>query len=59
MAAKEVKTAKLASRGKSSMSRAVGTCTCGGDLVWSMVFSPRGRMMRVCEKCGTALPKAE
>ncbi len=59
MAAKEVKTAKLASRGKSNSSKAAGTCTCGGDLLWSMVFNPRGRMMRVCEKCGTALPKAE
>jgi hypothetical protein len=59
MAAKEIKTAKLASRGKAGSSKAVGTCTCGGDMVWSMVFSPRGRMMRVCEKCGIALPKAE
>ncbi len=59
MAAKEVKTAKLASRGKFSASKAAGTCTCGGDLVWSMVFNPRGRMMRVCEKCGASLPKVE
>lgn len=30
---------------------------CGGEFIWSMVFNPRGRMMRVCQKCGTAIGK--
>jgi hypothetical protein len=55
--AEETKGAKLASRAKGQAARKVGQCTCGGELVWSMVFNPRGRMMRVCEKCGAALPK--
>ncbi len=55
--AEETKGAKLASRNKAQTSKKAGQCTCGGDMFWSMVFNPRGRMMRVCEKCGTALPK--
>jgi hypothetical protein len=50
--------AKLASRSKGQVRKTAGQCTCGGDLIWSMVFNPRGRMMKVCEKCGIALPKA-
>jgi hypothetical protein len=57
MAVKEVKTAKLASRGRSTATRSAGTCACGGDLFWAKVYNPRGRMMRVCEKCGALLPK--
>lgn len=55
--AEETKTAKLASRNKVQAVKKAGQCTCGGDMVWSMVFSPRGRMMKVCEKCGAALAK--
>lgn len=55
--AEEAKTAKLASRNKALTAKKAGHCTCGGDMVWSMVFNPRGRMVRVCEKCGTALAK--
>ncbi len=55
--AEETKTAKLASRSKAQTAKRAGQCTCGGDLIWSMVFNPRGRMMRVCDKCGTALAK--
>ena len=47
--------AKLASRSKGQTRKTAGQCTCGGDLIWSMVFNPRGRMMKVCEKCGTAV----
>jgi hypothetical protein len=55
---KPVKTAKLASRGRAPASRSVGKCTCGGDLIWAKVFTPRGRMMKYCEKCGGMTPKA-
>ncbi len=58
MPPKEVKTAKLASRGKAVASKSAGTCTCGGDLVWAKVFNPRGRMMKYCEKCGGMLAKS-
>jgi len=54
---KTAKTAKLASRGKITAPKTAGTCSCGGSLIWSMVYASRGRMMRVCEKCGTAHPK--
>ncbi len=57
MAVKEVKTAKLAGRGRGAVARSAGTCACGGDLFWAKVYNPRGRMMRVCEKCGALLPK--
>lgn len=50
--------AKLASRTKTQARKTAGQCACGGDLIWSMVFNPRGRMMKVCEKCGAAVPKA-
>ena len=55
--AEETKGAKLASRNKAQTAKKAGQCTCGGGMVWSMVFNPRGRMMKVCEKCGTALAK--
>ena len=55
--AEETKGAKLASRSKVQTAKKAGQCTCGGDMNWSMVFNPRGRMMKVCEKCGTALAK--
>ena len=55
--AEETKGAKLASRNKAQTAKKAGQCTCGGDMIWSMVFNPRGRMMKVCEKCGTALAK--
>lgn len=57
--AKETVAAKLASRGKSAASKSAGQCTCGGELMWAQVYNPRARMMRVCEKCGTAFPKME
>ncbi len=50
--------AKLASRSKGQIRKTAGQCVCGGDLIWSMVFNPRGRMMKVCEKCGIAIPKS-
>lgn len=49
---------KLVGRSKHQSRKTAGQCGCGGDLIWSMVFNPRGRMMKVCEKCGTAVPKA-
>lgn len=57
--AKEAVAAKLASRGKSTAPKGAGQCTCGGELMWAQVYNPRARMMRVCEKCGTALPKVD
>ena len=30
----------------------IGTCQCGGELIWAQVVLTRPRMMKVCEKCG-------
>ena len=32
--------------------QSVGTCQCGGELIWAQVVMTRPRMMKVCEKCG-------
>lgn len=55
--AKENSTAKLASRNRVNLPKSVGNCLCGGDLVWSRVYNPKARMMKVCGKCGTMYPK--
>jgi len=47
----ESKVQKVARQGAARKS--VGTCQCGGELIWSQVILSRPRMMKVCEKCGT------
>jgi hypothetical protein len=47
----ESKVQKVARQGAARKS--VGTCQCGGELVWAQVILTRPRMMKVCEKCGT------
>ncbi len=37
----------------------VGTCACGGELVWAQVIQRRPRMRKVCERCGTVAPTSE
>ncbi len=37
---------------QSAARQSIGTCQCGGELIWAQVFMPRPRMMKVCEKCG-------
>ena len=32
--------------------QSIGTCQCGGELIWAQVVMTRPRMMKVCEKCG-------
>jgi len=32
--------------------KSIGTCKCGGELIWARVMIGRGRMMKVCEQCG-------
>jgi hypothetical protein len=46
----ESKVQKVARQGAARQS--IGTCQCGGELIWAQVFMPRPRMMKVCEKCG-------
>jgi len=55
--AKETVMAKLASRGKAQVKQNNGTCSCGGELVWSRVHAPRARMMKLCEQCGSLYPR--
>jgi hypothetical protein len=35
-----------------AMRQSIGTCKCGGELIWARVILNRPRMMKVCEKCG-------
>ena len=44
----ESKVQKVARRGATRTS--IGTCPCGGELIWAQVVLPRPRMMKVCEK---------
>ncbi len=37
----------------------VGTCTCGGDLVWAQVIQRRPRMRKVCSRCGAIAASPE
>ena len=46
----ESKVQKVARQGAARKS--VGTCQCGGELIWAQVVMTRPRMMKVCEKCG-------
>ncbi len=46
----ESKVQKVARQGAARKS--IGTCQCGGELIWAQVVLTRARMMRVCEKCG-------
>jgi hypothetical protein len=46
----ESKVQKVARQG--AVRKSVGTCQCGGELVWAQVILSRPRMMKVCEKCG-------
>lgn len=57
MAKERTAGAKLASRGKVAAPKSAGSCSCGGELIWTRVYTPRARMMKVCEKCGAELPK--
>jgi hypothetical protein len=47
----ESKVQKVARQGAARKS--VGTCQCGGELIWAQVIMTRPRMMKVCEKCGS------
>ena len=53
----ESKVQKVARQGAARKS--VGTCQCGGELVWAQVVMTRPRMMKVCEKCGSMQEKQE
>jgi len=48
----ESKVQKVARQGAARKS--IGTCKCGGELVWARVVFRRPRMLKVCEKCGAA-----
>ncbi len=37
----------------------LGTCACGGDLVWARVILRRPRMRKVCGRCGAVAPTPE
>jgi hypothetical protein len=47
----ESKVQKVARHTK--MRQSIGTCACGGELIWAQVVMSRPRMMKVCEKCGS------
>ena len=51
----ESKVQKVARRGATRTS--IGTCPCGGELIWAQVVLPRPRMMKVCEKCAAIQPR--
>jgi hypothetical protein len=51
----ESKVQKVARQGAARKS--IGTCQCGGELIWAQVILTRPRMMKVCEKCGSAQEK--
>ncbi len=38
---------------QAAIRQSIGTCACGGELIWARVILTRPRMMKVCEKCGT------
>jgi hypothetical protein len=40
-----------------AMRQSIGTCKCGGELIWARVILNRPRMMKVCEKCGALCMK--
>jgi hypothetical protein len=48
--ADESKVQKVARQ--AAMRQSIGTCKCGGELIWARVVRSRLRMMKVCEKCG-------
>jgi hypothetical protein len=48
--ANESKVQKVARQ--AAMRQSIGTCKCGGELIWARVILNRPRMMKVCEKCG-------
>lgn len=37
---------------QAAMRQSIGTCKCGGELIWARVILNRPRMMKVCEECG-------
>ena len=53
----ESKVQKVARQGAARKS--IGTCQCGGELIWAQVIMSRPRMMKVCEKCGTFHEKVQ
>ena len=46
----ESKVQKVARQG--AVRKSVGTCQCGGELIWAQVMMTRPRMLKVCDKCG-------
>jgi hypothetical protein len=46
----ESKVQKVARQG--AVRKSIGTCQCGGELIWAQVVTARPRMMKICEKCG-------
>jgi len=41
------------------MRQSIGTCKCGGELIWARVILNRPRMMKVCETCGALCPNGQ
>lgn len=52
----ESKAQKVARQG--ALRQAVGTCECGGQLIWTQVILRPPRMMTVCERCGAQVPRS-
>jgi hypothetical protein len=48
----ESKVQKVARQGVARKS--IGSCKCGGELVWARIVVKHPQMMKVCEKCGVA-----
>ncbi len=44
---------------QSAVRKSIGTCQCGGELIWAQVILTRPRMMKICEKCGTSQEKEQ
>ena len=53
----ESKVQKVARQGAARKS--IGTCQCGGELIWAQVILTRPRMMKICEKCGASQEKPQ
>ena len=52
---------KVQAKGKKSGPATAGAHTnCGGDLIWSRIspFGGHAKMGKLCDKCGTIVPRA-
>jgi hypothetical protein len=52
MAKGESKVQKVARKAGGQNSNGVGTCQCGGIVVWAKFMGKNALMVKVCEKCG-------